>query len=82
MANKFLNETELTYIKEVIKMSPLGTLIYNDGLSDGISQTAINNARQFLINGVSYELVRKSIKEISDEKLKEIYEEVKGVIAQ
>lgn len=67
-------------------MSPLGTLIYNDGLSDGISQgisqNSIDNARQFLINGASYELVRKSIKEISDEKLKEIYEEVKGIIVQ
>ena len=80
MANKFLNETDLNAVREEIKMSPLGTLIYNDGIADGISQgisqNANENARNFFNNGASYELVRKSIKTLSDEVLHEIYDEV------
>ena len=76
MANKFLNEVDRNEVKEAIKMSPLGTLIYNDGKQDGISQNATENARNFFINGASFELVRNSIEGISEETLKEIYDEV------
>lgn len=76
MANKYLSEADLNAVKEEIKMSPLGTMIYNDGVADGISQNAIESARNFFINGVSFEIVRNSIKVLSDEDLREIYDEV------
>lgn len=51
--------------------------VYRKGLyEEGRTEEALENAREFFKNGVSYELVRKSIKNLSDEKLKEIYEEV------
>lgn len=80
MANKFLDATELKQLKEEIKMTELGLLIYNDGKADGISQgiekEAIENAKNFFANGVSFEIVRKSIHHISDEVLQQIYDEV------
>ena len=72
MANKFLNDVDMNEVKEAIKMSPLGTLIYNDG----IIENATENARNFFINGASFEIVRDSIKALSEETLKEIYDEV------
>lgn len=72
MANKFLNEVDRNEVKEAIKMSPLGTLIYNDG----IIENATENARNFFLNGVSFEIVRDSIKALSEETLREIYDEV------
>lgn len=76
MASKFLNPTELNQIKEEIKMTELGTLIYNDGITDGIEREALDNAKNLLLNGASFELVRKSILNISDEDLCKIYDEV------
>ena len=80
MASKFLTQTERNQIKEEIKMTELGALIYNDGITEGIQQgieqEALENAKNFFINGTSYEVVRKSIKNISDEVLKKIYDEV------
>ena len=72
MANKFLTEVDMNAVKEEIKMSPLGTLIYNDGRTEA----SIENARNFFANGVSFEIVRDSIKMLSEETLKEIYDEV------
>ena len=63
-------------------MTELGTIIYNDGVADGISlgisQGISQNARNFFINGASFELVRNSIdiEILSDKDLKEIYDEV------
>lgn len=36
MASKFLDSTELMQIKVEIKMTELGAIIYNDGITDGI----------------------------------------------
>lgn len=72
MANKFLNETDLNAVKEEIKMSPLGTMIYNDG----VTENATENTRNLFINGVSFEIVRDSIKALSEEELRKIYDEV------
>ena len=72
MATKFLDQTDLNEVKEGIKMTELGLLIYNDGIAD----EAAENAKNFLLNGVPYELVRKSIHHISDESLQKIYDEV------
>ena len=74
MATKFLTTDELNNLKEGIKMTELGTMIYNDG----ITQNAIDNARNFFSNGASYELVRASITGISEDELKKIYDEVTG----
>ena len=76
MASKFLDETEFNQIKEEIKMTKLGTFLYNDGKTDGIAQEAFENAKNLFTNGASFDLVRKSIVNISDEKLHEIYDEV------
>ena len=88
MATKFLTTEELDNLKEGIKMTELGTMIYNDGVADGIAQgiaqgisqgiekDALENARNFFINGVSFEIVRDSIKALSEDKLREIYNEV------
>ena len=72
MATKFLDQTDLNEVKEGIKMTELGLLIYNDGIAD----EAAENAKNFFLNGVSFEIVRKSIKHISDEALQKIYDEV------
>jgi len=47
-----------------------------EGIEQGIEQEARLNARSFFVNGASFELVRNSIKGISDEQLQEIYDEV------
>ncbi len=76
MATKFLNSEELEKLKEEIKMTELGTLIYNDGIADGMEQEATENAKNFLKNGVPFEIVRRSIRNISDETLQKIYDEI------
>ena len=76
MANKFLSQEELNAVKEEIKMSPLGTLIYNDGIMEGIEKEALENAHTLFINGVSFDVVCKSITSLSDEVLHKIYDEV------
>ena len=46
---------------------------------EGQEELARQTARKFFENGASYELVRASITLLSDEELKAIYEDVKGV---
>ena len=41
MATKFLNQTDMNAIKEEVKMTPLGTIIFNDG----VEKTAIKPPR-------------------------------------
>ena len=72
MAGKFLDKTDYNALKEEIKMTELGLFIYNDGKLDAQKE----GAKNIFINGVSFELVRKSLTEISDEMLHEIYDEV------
>lgn len=48
---------------------------YNDGLEDGIEQTKIDNARKLFENGVSIELISKSL-DMSEEQIKEIVKDV------
>lgn len=80
MVSKFLDENELNQIKEEIRMTELGTLIYNDGkaegISQGIEQASTDNARNFFLNGASFDLVCNSIKDLSKETLQEIYDTV------
>ena len=72
MATKFLNETDMNAIKEEVKMTPLGTIIYNDG----VEKTANKLARTLLLKGVSFDIIRESIDELSEETLQKIYDEV------
>ena len=86
MANKFLNEADLNAIKEEIKMSPLGTVIYNDGKNDGIKegikQNATCTARNMFTIKFSFEDVRRSIDSevLNDTELKDIYDEVNELL--
>ena len=53
---------------------------YKEGLlEEGREEACIENAKSFFINGASYELVRNSIKDISDETLLKIYNDVLGI---
>ena len=72
MASKFLDEKELNQIKEEIKMTKLGTLIYNDG----IEKASRDNAHNLFTNGATFDLVCNSIKDLSKETLQKIYDEV------
>lgn len=74
MANKFLTDVDMNAVKEEIKLSPLGTLIYNDGKIEN----AIDNARNLFTNDVSYEIVRASIGILTDTQLEEIYDKVQA----
>ena len=74
MASKFLNTTDMKQIKEEVKMTELGAMIYNDG----IEQASLTDARNLLSNGVSFEIVRKSIINLTDDTLLKIYDEVKA----
>ena len=79
MAMKSLTAEELYNLKESIKQTELGQKIYNDGYKEGLLQSDILFARNYFINGMSYEFVRKSLVHISDEELKKIYSEVTKV---
>ena len=72
MATKFLNKTDMNAIKEEFEMTPLGRIIFNDG----VEKTAIKHARDLLIKDVSFEIVRDTISELSDEVLQKLYKEV------
>ena len=50
--------------------------LLEEGREIGLEENSIENARNFFQNGASYELVRASIKYLSDEKLQEIYNEI------
>ena len=47
----------------------------DNGFNNGKRDILITTAKNFLQNGVSYEVVRKSIQGLSDEELRAIYEE-------
>lgn len=72
MASKFLDNTEFNEIKEAVKMTELGTFIYNDGKLEGKKE----DARDFFLNGADFELVKNSIKDLTEDVLREIYDEV------
>lgn len=50
--------------------------LLEEGRAEGQKLACIENAKNFFANGVAYEIVRKSIQTLSDEVLREIYEEV------
>lgn len=50
-----------------------------EGRAEGRKEEAVENARNFFVNGVDFEVVRASIKTLSDEELQEIFNEVTKV---
>ena len=86
MASKFLNSTELNQIKEELKMTELGLLLYNDGIEEGIKQgitqgmqqASLKDAKNLLKNGVSFEVIQASIEGLTNADLQNIYNEVKA----
>ena len=78
MASKFLDSTELNQIKEELKMTELGLLLYNDGKADGIEQASLKDAKNLLKNGVSFEVIQASIEGLTNTDLQKIYNEVKA----
>ena len=76
LQNKFNIPMAHELAKEVDEMCNLADAIEERGIKKGISQ----NARNFFINGASFELVRSSIdiEILSNEELQEIYDEVQA----
>ena len=68
LADKFLNETELSRVKEMIAMTKLGEMLVEDGIEKGIVETC----REL---GVSFDETAKKIKQrfgISEKEAREI----------
>ena len=53
--------------------------LLEEGRMAGIRTASLDNAKELFSNGASYELVRKSIKGLTDQELQEVYTEVFGV---
>lgn len=83
MANKFLDDTELNQIKEELNMTRIGTLLYNDGKTDGIAQgilqEALENALHLFLNGVSFDIISKSITSLTKEQLLEVEQKAEAI---
>ena len=70
--------------KEMEKMCNLSEAIEEQGIQKGIEkgiekgskQNAIENAKRLFENGASYQLVRNSIVNLTDEEMQTIYDEV------
>ena len=59
---------------------------FSQGLSQGLYQgkkeEALNNARNFFLDGVKFETVRKNIQSLTEEELTEVYEDVQVQLRQ
>ena len=62
---------------EYMKIYEKEKMLREMGYEEGAMQQAIENAELLFYNGADFELVRASIPLLSEEKLREIYEEVK-----
>ncbi len=72
------NKSLVNQLKGDSKMCEAMRELFAPELKEAIEGEAKTNARTLLLNGASYELVRASIKSLSDEVLQQIYQEVKG----
>ena len=61
--------------REMEKMCNLSEAIEERGIEKGSKQNAKENAKRFFENGVSYQIVRASIENLTDEELQQIYDE-------
>lgn len=64
--------------KEMNDMCNLADAIEEKGIKQGIEQASYVTAKKLFKNGASYELVRNSIDELTDDELRQIYEEVQN----
>jgi len=71
-------EVSVEYMKIYEKEKMLKDIGREEGREEGAKQQAIESARLLFINGADFQLVRKSITLLTDEKLQEIYNEVKA----
>ncbi len=70
-------EVSVEYMKIYEKEKMLKDIGRAEGREEGAKQQAIESARLLFINGADFQLVRNSITLLTDEKLQEIYDEVK-----
>lgn len=76
LKNEFNFPINIKFEKELETMCNLSEGVEQKGIEKGIEKEALDNARELLKNGVQFEVVRRSIRSISDEKLKQLYDEV------
>ena len=53
-----------------------------EGINQGKKEEALNNARNFFLDGVKFETVRKNIQSLTEEELTEVYEDVQAQLNQ
>lgn len=87
LSNTVLEQLAKNYtnVREGVKNIMVGRVLdyptktmYRQGISQGKKEEALSIARNFFLNGLDYETVRKSINSISEEELQKVYEEVRG----
>ena len=80
LADKFLNETELSRVKEMIAMTKLGEMLVEDGIKRGIERGLEEGMEKGIVEtcrelGVSFDETIKKIKQrfgISEKEAREI----------
>ena len=91
MSNRVLEQIARKYdnVREGVRGTMVGKVleyeaktILRRGISQGKKEEALNNARNFFMNGLDYEVARKCIQSLSEEELKEVYEEVQKQACQ
>ena len=50
--------------------------VFEEGHAAGLQEASTKNARNLFENGVSFDIVRTSVENLSDEQLQNIYDEV------
>ena len=60
LADKFLNSAELEEIKEVVAMTRLGQMIFDDGIQQGVQKGLSQGIQQGLTQGIQQGLTSKS----------------------
>lgn len=83
MANKFLNKDDMEEIKEGIKLTTLGAILYNDGIKDGfeqgIEQGAKNKLQKLAANALHKGMSVEQIAELFGESVELISELTKDL---
>lgn len=76
LADKFLNQMELQEIREVVAMTRLGQMIFDDGMECGIERGAIEKLAELVIKRMQKGDTPEQIAELLDEditRIREIY---------
>lgn len=77
LADKFLEPTEMKMIKGVIKMTRLGKMIFEDGVSQGLSQgyhaTIAGIVRRKMQEGIASETIAKFL-DLDEGYIRKVYD--------